>query len=57
MKIDQNLNRFYMTPVILEVEWVVTIDIPTGGVGPILEALVRDLSIVQGAYDCCTFVR
>ncbi|MGI9316169.1 MAG: hypothetical protein ACR2QW_02455 [bacterium] len=52
-----NLDGHDMPPATLESEWVVTIDTPTGGVDTVLAALEKDLSIVQGPYDCCTFVR
>lgn len=52
-----NLDGHDMPPAILESEWVITVDTPSGGVDTVLSALERDLSIVQGPYDCCTFVR
>ena len=54
-KID--LDEYDMAPATLEREWKITIDTPQGGVEPVLAALEKDLSIVQGPYDCCTFVR
>ena len=51
------LDGFDMTPAVLEREWVITIDTPTGGVEPVLVALGRDLPLVQGPYDNCMFVR
>ena len=51
------LDDFDMTPAWLEREWVVTIDTPTPGVVPVLEALGRELPLVQGPYDNCTYVR
>ena len=53
----ENLNGFDMPPAILESEWVITIDTPSGGVEPVLDALERNISIVQGPYDCCIYVR
>ena len=53
----QNLDGYDMPPATLESEWVVTIDTPTGGVSQVLSALESRLSITQGPYDCCTFVR
>ena len=38
-------------------EWVVTVDTPAGGVAQVLEAMEENLSMVQGPYDCCTYVR
>lgn len=51
------LDGFDMTPASLEREWVVTIDTPTGGVEPVLEALGKELPLVQGPYDNCMYVR
>mgnify|MGYP000247617450 CR=1 FL=1 len=51
------LDGFDMNPATLEREWVITIDTPSGGVAPVLEALGRELRLVQGPYDNCTFVR
>ncbi|MGI9501313.1 MAG: hypothetical protein ACR2P3_14855 [Geminicoccaceae bacterium] len=51
------LDKFDMNPALLEREWVVTIDTPTGGVETVLEALGRDMPVRQGPYDNCLFVR
>ncbi len=51
------LDGFDMPPASLEREWVVTIDTPTGGVERVLEALGRELPLVQGPYDNCMYVR
>ena len=51
------LDHFDMTPATLEREWLVTIDTPTGGVPPVLNALGKELPLVQGPYDNCLFVR
>ncbi len=51
------LDGFDMAPASLEREWVVTIDTPTRGVEPVLEALGRKLPLVQGPYDNCMYVR
>lgn len=51
------LDDFDMTPAVLEREWVVTIDTPTGGVEPVLAALGAELPLTQGPYDNCMFVR
>lgn len=51
------LDGINMTPASLEREWVVTIDTPTGGVELLLEALGRELPLVQGPYDYCMYVR
>jgi len=51
------LDELDMTPAFLEKEWVVTIDTPTGGVGVVLEALGKELPLVQGNYDNCLYVR
>lgn len=51
------LDGFDMTPAALEREWVITIDTPTGGVAPLLEALGKELPLLQGPYDNCLFVR
>ena len=57
MELSNNLDGFDMPPATLESEWVITIDTPTGGVGVVLAALEKELPLVQGPYDCCTFVR
>ena len=54
---QHELDGFDMTPATLEREWVITIDTPTGGVPPVLEALGNELPLVQGPYDNCMFVR
>ncbi len=51
------LDCFDMMPASLEREWVVTVDTPTGGAPPVLEALGKELPLVQGPYDNCMFVR
>ncbi len=57
MTINHELDGFDMTPATLEREWLITVDTPTGGVPPVLEALGRELPLVQGPYDNCMFVR
>ncbi|MEM6985419.1 MAG: hypothetical protein AAF499_02670 [Pseudomonadota bacterium] len=52
-----DLEGFDTRPAVLTREWVVTVDTPEGGVAPILQALERELSLRQGPYDCCSFVR
>lgn len=51
------LDELDMKPAALTREWVVTIDTPKNGVNEVLKALEEKLSIVQGPYDCCSFVR
>ena len=51
------LDNRDMTPAVLEREWVVTVDTPSGGVPPVLEALGRELPLRQGPYDNVLFVR
>lgn len=51
------LDDHDMTPAVLEREWVLTIDTPTGGVEPVLVALGKHLPLTQGPYDNCMFVR
>ena len=51
------LDGFDMTPASLEREWVITVDTPSGGVEPVLEALGDELPLVQGPYDNCMYVR
>ena len=51
------LDGFDMPPASLERGWVVTIVTPAGGVEPVLEALGRELPLVQGPYDNCMYVR
>jgi len=41
----------------LEKEWRVTIQVPTGGVRVLLDAIEDRIPLVQGAYDKCLFVR
>lgn len=57
MNTKTDLHGFEMPPAVLEHEWVVTIDTPTGGVDAVLAAMEKDLPLIQGPYDCCTFVR
>ncbi len=57
MNTTSKLDDHDMPPATLESEWLITIDAPTGGGNSVLTALERELLIVQGAYDCCTFVR
>ncbi len=54
---SHELDGFDMTPATLEREWLITVDTPTGGVAPVVEALGRELPLVQGPYDNCLFVR
>lgn len=54
---EHKLDGFDMTPAALEREWVITVDTPTGGVPAVLEALGKELPLVQGPYDNCLFVR
>lgn len=51
------LDNRDMKPALLEREWVVTVDTPSGGVPPVLEALGRELPLRQGPYDNVLFVR
>lgn len=51
------LDGFDMPPATLEREWVIAVDTPTGGVQQVLEALGRELPLVQGPYDNVLFVR
>lgn len=57
MTATHELDGFDMTPASLEREWVVTVDTPNGGVEPVLEALGKELPLVQGPYDNCMYVR
>ena len=52
-----DLDGFDMQPATLAAEWVITIDTPEGGAAQILAALEKQLSITQGPYDCCSYVR
>ena len=54
---QHELDDFDMTPATLEREWLITVDTPTGGVQPVLEALGRELPLRQGPYDKVLFVR
>ena len=55
--VEHELDGFDMTPASLKREWLVTIDTPTGGVAAVVEALGRELPLVQGPYDKCLYVR
>ncbi len=57
MRQPHELDSFDMIPATLEREWLVTVDTPTGGVQPVVEALGRELPLIQGPYDNCLFVR
>ena len=57
MTSKHELDGFEMNPASLEREWIVTVDTPNGGVEMVLEALGRELPLVQGPYDNCMFVR
>ncbi len=57
MRTTHILDGFDMVPAVLEREWVITIDTPSGGVEPVLIALGKELPLVQGPYDNCMFVR
>ena len=57
MTSSHELDGFDVKPAILEREWLVTVDTPDGGVEMVLEALGRELPLVQGPYDNCLFVR
>ena len=54
---EDRLDGFDMPPATLAAEWVVTVDTPAGGVDTVIAALEQNLPLVQGPYDCCTFVR
>lgn len=54
---EHELDGFDMKPTVLEREWLVTVDTPAGGVPPVVEALGKQLPLVQGPYDNCMFVR
>lgn len=51
------LNRLDVGAAVLHEEWMVTIDIPDGGVPELLLALETHVPMCQGPYDCCSFVR
>lgn len=51
-----DLDNFDMKPATLEREWVVAIQVPTGGLDSLLLALGSRLDLVQGAYDSCLYV-
>ena len=57
MTVRHALDGLDMKPAALEREWVVTVDTPTAGLEPLLQALGRALPLVQGPYDNCLFVR
>ena len=52
-----DLDGFDMPPATLAGEWLVTVDTPVGGVDSVLAALDGEVPLVQGPYDCCSFVR
>ena len=57
MKKRQDLNGFDVPTATLDSEWLVTVDTPAGGVQSVLTALEQSIPMVQGPYDCCTYVR
>ena len=51
------LNEVELGSAFLQLEWRITIQCPTAGVEVLTKALGRDLSLQQGAYDNCLYVR
>ena len=51
------LNEVDLGPAFLQLEWRITIQCPTAGVEVLTNALGRELSLQQGAYDNCLYVR
>jgi len=51
------LNELDLGSALLQLEWRITIQCPTAGVAALTKALGRDLSLKQGAYDNCLYVR
>jgi len=37
-------------------EWMITIDTPAAGVDTVLAGLEADLQLMQGPYDCCSYI-
>ena len=54
---NHQLDDFDMAATSLQREWVITVDIPDGGVAPVVKALGDELPLVQGPYDNCIYVR
>jgi len=45
-----------MGAAVLTEEWQVTIDTPVAGVDSVLAGLEADLVLMQGPYDCCSYI-
>jgi len=57
MIIARDLDGIDLGPAVLEAEWTVVIDIPAAGVPTLIGALEKNLPLVQGPYDCCTYLQ
>lgn len=51
------LDHLDMKPAVLQREWRICVQSPLAGIDGVLEALGREVPLVQGAYDNCTYVR
>ena len=51
------LDQANMTPAYLEREWEIIIQTPVGGIEAVLDALDKTISLKQGAYDHCAYIR
>ena len=52
-----DLNGTDLGPSVLEAEWTVVIDIPVAGVSTVIDALEKNIPLIQGPYDCCIYLR
>lgn len=61
MVIDMSKNELHQPldvgAALLEPEWMITIDTPDSGVSNVIKALEENIALLQGQYDCCSFVR
>lgn len=57
MNSSPNLDGFDVNAAVLESEWMIVIDSPTAGVSSVIDALEKNIPLVQGPYDCCSFVQ
>ena len=51
------LNGIDLGASLLEAEWTVVIDTPVAGVSTLIDALEKNVPLVQGPYDCCSYLQ
>jgi len=51
-----NLHGLDVGAAVLSTEWLVTVDTPVDGIPPLLDGLEDNIPMLQGPYDCCSFV-